>query len=151
MTIGPAPMIRIEEMSLRFGIRCQVKCLNAGIKKGVVTAALRSPARAFRRGARPLSPESPGREGRDARMTDGPQIGGGARFCSGSPSPRAKRPAGGAGAGPAEAEREGGWGRDLLRRSSNRRNRLAEVSSVSDVFEQVSAMSPDKASLRHHS
>src|SRR5215469_7949237 len=68
-------MIRIEEMSSRFGIRSQVKWLIAGIKKGVVTAALNRPRARFWRGGRPLSSESSGREGRDACMTRAPQIG----------------------------------------------------------------------------
>src|SRR3954471_18375617 len=72
MTIGPAPMIRIEEMSLRLGIESRVRTQ----KKGALSHVLRSRARfRFGRdrsmalprnpGARALSrPESQGREGR---------------------------------------------------------------------------------------
>src|SRR3954451_11782112 len=72
MTIGPAPMIRIEEISLRLGIEARVHTQ----KKGALSHVLRSRARfRFGRdrsmalprnpGARALSrPESQGREGR---------------------------------------------------------------------------------------
>src|SRR3954453_4485831 len=72
MTIGPAPMIRIEEISLRFGIESRVHSQ----KKGALSHVLRSRARfrfgrvrsmALQRnpGARALSrQDSQGREGR---------------------------------------------------------------------------------------
>src|SRR3984893_2890728 len=39
MTIGPAPMIRIEEMSVRFGMAYRQKSVGSGTKKGVVSSA----------------------------------------------------------------------------------------------------------------
>src|SRR5262249_60384997 len=63
MTIGPAPMIRIEEMSVRLGMSLGDRCA-LGTKKGrALCASFRR-----RRGLRPraraaLRPESAGREG----------------------------------------------------------------------------------------
>jgi hypothetical protein len=48
MTIGPAPMIRIEEMSVRLGIRLQ--SLRGTQKKGALSRVLRT--RAERQGPR---------------------------------------------------------------------------------------------------
>src|SRR5215831_21056548 len=78
MTIGPAPMIRIEEMSVRLGMslgdmsgRCRHKKKARRLR--VLRAALR-----WRPRARPLfRPESGGREGRRRRaqqLRTGPSI-----------------------------------------------------------------------------
>src|SRR5437016_6948227 len=60
MTIGPAPMIRIEAMSVRLGIEAR----EGAQKKGALLRVLRSRADRGKSGARALfRPESPGREG----------------------------------------------------------------------------------------
>src|SRR5258707_10452856 len=63
MTIGPAPMMRIEEMSVRLGMLLGDICA-LGTKKGRALCASFGRRRALRPRARAaLKPESAGREG----------------------------------------------------------------------------------------
>src|SRR5438552_13534599 len=72
MTIGPAPMIRIEAMSVRLGIEAR----EGAQKKGALLRVLRSRADRGKSGARALfRPESPGREGALSPMWAAPALG----------------------------------------------------------------------------
>src|SRR5262252_10188198 len=65
MTIGPAPMIRIEEMSVRLGMSLGDIWARARHKKRARSLRVLRAAQRLRPRARALfRPESPGREGR---------------------------------------------------------------------------------------
>src|SRR5712691_1537351 len=75
MTIGPAPMIRIEEMSVRLGMSLGDIWLHPGTKKGRASArplpGRRGPGGATTRARALFRPESAGREGEWASASTG--------------------------------------------------------------------------------
>src|SRR5262245_33470460 len=72
MTIGPAPMIRIEEMSVRLGMSLGDIWATQGTKKGRAFARPSGPAQRSGPRARALfRPESLGREGQDLGKNPG--------------------------------------------------------------------------------
>src|SRR6266478_9283248 len=75
MTIGPAPMIRIEEMSVRLGMSLDIRARHRHKKRARSLRVLRAAQRLRPRARALFRPESAGREGRP--QNNGVKRGGG--------------------------------------------------------------------------